>query len=262
MNGALAKPALIVKETDTVVVDPEAGNKWREGQPEPPPLTIVYEDEAILVINKPAGLTVHPGSGVKSRTLVESLRDHAGDNLADSDSERPGIVHRLDRDTQGLMIIAKTDEALAHLKAQFQARKIVKKYAARVTGVVAKDTVDIDVPIGRHRNQRTLMTTSTSAIVTPKPAQTLVTVKHRWTNQTLIEARPITGRTHQIRVHLAAIGHPVIGDVLYNKHPGKDNALALQAVYLKFVHPLTQQDMEFMLPVSSDIVGKSEGSFS
>lgn len=255
INGETGKPASNVREGDVVKVHNSESDDSVALSGNLPSFEVVYEDDALMVINKPSGLTVHPGSGVRGPTLVAALRSHTDDLSEIGGADRPGIVHRLDRDTEGLMIIAKTNLAHENLKGQFQARTIVKKYLARVAGVISKDDVDIDLSIGRHRNQRTLMTTSPSAIVTPKPAKTIVKVLRRWTNQTLVEARPITGRTHQIRVHLAAIGHPVIGDVLYNKKNGQNTELCLQAVYLKFQHPLTGADLEFSLPATTRIVG-------
>lgn len=188
-----------------------------EIQPEPIPLDIVYEDDDLLVVNKPAGMVVHPGPGNVhiSGTLVNAVLAHVPD-LEVGGQRRPGIVHRLDKDTSGLIIVAKHDRALRHLQAQFKARRVEKIYLALVEGVVGATRGRIEAPIGRDPRHRQRM-----AVVTDGSGRDAVTefiVRERFEGYTLVEALPKTGRTHQIRVHMAYIGHPLVGDAVYGRH--------------------------------------------
>lgn len=188
-------------------------------QPEPIPLDVLYEDEHLLVINKPAGMVVHPAPGRVHRTgtLVNAVLARVPD-LAVSGEQRPGIVHRLDKDTSGVILVAKNDTALRDLQAQFKARTVEKAYLALVEGELPTAHGRIEAPIGRDPRHRQRM-----AVVPERkgrPAVTEFFVRERFSGYTLIEARPRTGRTHQIRVHLASIGHPLVGDPVYGrKHP-------------------------------------------
>lgn len=187
-----------------------------EIQPEPIPLDIVYEDDDLLVVNKPAGMVVHPGPGNVhiSGTLVNAVLAHVPD-LEVGGQRRPGIVHRLDKDTSGLIIVAKHDRALRHLQAQFKARRVEKIYLALVEGGVQATRGRIEAPIGRDPRHRQRM-----AVVTDGSGRDAVTefvVRERFEGYTLVEALPKTGRTHQIRVHMAYIGHPLVGDAVYGR---------------------------------------------
>jgi len=210
------------------------------------PLDIIYEDTHLLVLNKPRGLVVHPGAGNWQGTLVNALLFHCRGELSGIGGVlRPGIVHRLDKDTSGLMVVAKNDAAHQGLAAQLADYSVRRVYNAVVCGVVARDKVRIDAPIGRHPVNRKKM-----AVIAGRNAVTYVEVLRRFGRHTLVEARLETGRTHQIRVHMAHIGHPVLGDATYG---GATPAFAMQgqvlhAAELSFVHPVTAQEMTFSAP--------------
>jgi 23S rRNA pseudouridine1911/1915/1917 synthase len=183
--------------------------------PEDIPLDIVYEDADVIVINKPAGMVVHPAPGHPSGTLVNALLHHAPD-IAVGGSNRPGIIHRLDRDTSGLMVVVKTDRARTSLVSQWQERTVEKGYVALVYGEVEGEEATIDAPIGRDPQNRKKM----AAIRGGREAITHLTVAERLRGATYLDLDLETGRTHQIRVHLAFIGHPIVGDALYNRYIG------------------------------------------
>lgn len=180
--------------------------------PEPIPLNVVFEDDDVIVIDKPAGLVVHPAPGHPTGTLVNALLHHAPE-ISVGGRLRPGIVHRLDKDTSGLMVVAKTDRARNSLVDQWQARTVDKRYVALVSGVVEDEDATIDAPIGRDPAQRQRM----AVIRSGRPAVTSFTVSERFSAATLLDVEIETGRTHQIRVHLRFIGHPVAGDAVYGQ---------------------------------------------
>ncbi|MHB1296407.1 MAG: RluA family pseudouridine synthase [Anaerolineae bacterium] len=230
---------------------------WLADRPQPPapeaiPLTVLYEDDYLLVIDKPAGLVVHPAQGHVSGTLVNALLAHRPGLLASGlNPERPGIVHRLDRDTSGVMIVAATLEVQAALQAQFKARKVYKTYLALVHGRLVPEQGAIEAPIGRDPRDRTRR-----AVVAEggRYARTAYQVREYLPETTLIEAHPLTGRTHQLRVHLASIGHPVVGDAIYGfrrEHITSPRQF-LHAWRIAFTHPISGEAMEFTSELPHD----------
>jgi len=222
-------------------------------QAEKIPLDIFYEDEDIVVINKPTGMTVHPGAGCPSGTLANALLYHCKELSNLNDKSRPGIVHRLDRDTSGLMVVAKNNKAHALLAKQFEERTIQKCYVALVEGDVQFDEGVIDAPLGPdpyHREKRSVLAYGT------KTAQTFYKVLKRLNGATLILLMPKTGRTHQLRVHMAHLGHPILGDDKYGKSRSFAR-LALHAKTLSFEHPKTQQRVEFSSPTPAEFLAQN-----
>ncbi len=248
VNGNRVLPKYAFKATDILevhLIKPE----MLIDQGEDIPLRIVYEDEALLVINKPPGLTVHPGAGQKTGTLMNALLHHApGLNVL----PRAGIVHRLDKDTAGLMVVAKTGEARLRLIEALKRHEVERRYVALVQGQFPHSKT-INLPIGRHPTRRTKMAVLEHS-AHAKSAVTHVKILKRFPSLTLIEARLETGRTHQIRVHLAHLGFPLLGDTLYGRVNMKFpfHRQALQAEALSFIHPLTHQPMEFVIPWEED----------
>ncbi len=226
--------------------------EWVEAQlveerlrPESIPVPVVFEDEHLLVADKPAGLVVHPGAGNRSGTLVNALlsRGIAGGE----DPERPGVVHRLDRDTSGLMVLAKGEEAYSELVTALATRSVRRVYRAVVVGEGLPETGTVDSPVGRDPTNPALM-----AVGIGKPAVTHFEVVYRAAGYAMLQVRLETGRTHQIRVHLSAIGHPLYADPLYGEAvPGR--RLWLHAERLAFVHPITGEALEFESPIPADL---------
>ena len=213
--------------------------------PEDIPLDIVYEDEHLLVVNKPKGMVVHPAPGNDCGTLVNALMYHCGDHLSGINGAlRPGIVHRIDKNTSGLLAVAKSDIAHAGLSEQIKAHSFTRRYLAICYGNIKEDERTIDAPIGRHKIDRKKMCVTQ---LNSKPAVTHIKVLERYSGFTFIECRLETGRTHQIRVHLASIGHPIAGDDVYG--PSKVitslGGQCLHAYQLGFIHPVTGEYMEF-----------------
>jgi 23S rRNA pseudouridine1911/1915/1917 synthase len=217
--------------------------------PENIPLNIVYEDDYVMVIDKPAGLTVHPAPGHRSGTLVNAILAHCPDLMAIKGSIRPGIVHRLDKDTSGLMMVAKNDAAQASLSAQIKRRAIKKGYLALVSGHLSPAKGTIEAPIGRHPRDRKRM----AVIPTGREARTFYQVKEYLGDYTLLEVRTETGRTHQIRVHLSSIGHPVFGDAVYGKRSNLLGRQFLHAHRLSFRLPPGEDFVEFESPMPLDL---------
>lgn len=238
VNGKNVKPGFMLKENDTVIVNhvDEDGVK-----PEKMDLDIVYEDDDVIVVNKANGVVVHPGAGNHSGTLVNGLLYHT--KLSDINGEvRPGIVHRIDAYTTGLLMIAKNNRAHEILAEELAEKKTYRKYVALVWGVIESDSGEIDAPIGRSKNDRKKMAISADG----KEAITHFKVLKRYEKATLIELRLETGRTHQIRVHMNYIGHPVVNDPVYgNKKLFDDTGQCLHAKELGFVHPTTGEYMQF-----------------
>ncbi|OQY13249.1 MAG: hypothetical protein B6I30_03315 [Desulfobacteraceae bacterium 4572_187] len=225
-------------------------------EPEPIEIDILYEDEYLIVINKRAGIVVHPAPGHYSGTLVNALLHHCPDLGTISGEIRPGIVHRLDKDTSGTLVVAKNSIIHENLSAQFKSRKIKKEYLTLVHGEMKFDSGSINLPIGRHPVHRKRMSTESRK---GREAETVWKVRERFKNATLIKVNLKTGRTHQIRVHCAAINHPVIGDPVYcARKMGKDlqNKAARQMLHawrLKFFHPALQKEMSFESPIPQDM---------
>jgi 23S rRNA pseudouridine1911/1915/1917 synthase len=261
VNGKPAKPSHKLRENDELEVDliaPAAASF----APEPIPIEIVYEDETLVVVNKPAGLVVHPAAGIHSGTLANALAYHF-QQLPDSGAGvRPGIVHRLDRDTSGLLVVAKTEAALEHLSDQFRDRSVFKLYAALVHGRVNTDSGQIDQPLARDRANRTRM----AVVRGGRSALSLYRVRQRFDRFTLLDVELKTGRTHQIRVHLAWLKHPVVGDETYGA--GRDNTIQnarlraqvrnlgrhfLHAEKLAFTHPQSGTRVEFSSTLPTEL---------
>jgi 23S rRNA pseudouridine1911/1915/1917 synthase len=249
VGGLARKAAYRVRVGERVEVDlpPPAP---QELAPEAVPLAIVYEDADLLVVDKPAGMVVHPGAGHPTGTLAAAVLAHAPETAGVGGPRRPGIVHRLDKGTSGLLVVAKTPAAYASLTAQLAARTVARRYLAVVHGVIQVPEGIIDAPIGRHPRDRIRMA------VLPrgrgKRAVTRYRVLERFPRGpcTYVEARLLTGRTHQIRVHFAATGHPVVGDGTYRPRSAarlavEPDGLALHAAELGFVHPATGQPVTF-----------------
>jgi 23S rRNA pseudouridine1911/1915/1917 synthase len=216
---------------------------------EPIPLAIIYEDEDILVIDKPAGLTVHPAPGHPSHTLVNAILAHCPGLAMSNELMRPGIVHRLDKDTSGLIVIAKNDFAQEYLAAQFKNRTVTKGYLVLVKGRLSPEQGIIEAPIGRDTHSRRRM----AILEAGKEATTQYQVLKYLNNYTLVEVTPLTGRTHQIRIHLSAIGCPVVGDPLYGIKSAHLNRQFIHAYRLGFHLPSTKQYQEFTSPLPTEL---------
>ena len=219
--------------------------------PQAIPLDVVYEDEDVIVVNKPVGLVVHPAPGHPDGTLVNALLHHCGDSLSGIGGElRPGIVHRIDRDTSGLIIAAKNDFAHQKLAAQLQDHTLARVYECIVVGNLRQDAGTVDAPIGRHPTDRKKM----AVVSNGRPAVTHWTVLARYPGFTYVQCRLETGRTHQIRVHMAHIGHPLTGDFLYGTEaPELISRPALHSAELSFRHPITKEQLTFSQPLPEDM---------
>ncbi len=234
---------------------------WHElrAVPEDLPLDVIHEDDDLLVVNKPAGMVVHVGAGVKSGTLVNALLHHVGKLSTAGGELRPGIVHRLDRMTSGLVVVAKNDSAHRELSAQFKAREVHKTYLALVHGRMTNDHGEIATSVGRDPKRRIRMRPGG---IGAREARTRYRVLRRFRHFTLLEAEPQTGRTHQIRVHLSSIGHPVVGDTLYGAparlriEATEEKTLQrtfLHAAALQFRHPRTHERLSFEKPLAPEL---------
>lgn len=264
VNGIPRRPSYTVKKGDSItgtLPDPPASSPV----PEPGAIDVLYEDAALIVINKPPGQVVHPGPGHFSNTLVNALLFRYPELREVGDPKRPGIVHRLDKDTSGLLVVARTSAAYLHLIHQFKSRQVIKSYLAVVHGVLESDEGRILLSVGRHPRDRKRMTTKSPR---GRAAESRWHVRERFYDACLLEIGLKTGRTHQIRVHCAALGHPVLGDLVYGKRKstprkksGGNTANArhaakrqmLHAWRLQVIHPETSAVMRFQAPIPEDM---------
>jgi 23S rRNA pseudouridine1911/1915/1917 synthase len=259
VNGQRAKPSRRIRPGDLIachVAVPEPPPV----APEPLPLDVLHEDAALLVVNKPAGLVMHPAFGHRTGTLLNALVHHVARDggttggSGDGRRVRPGLVHRLDKGTSGVVVVARTDAAHRELSRQFRAHAIERVYLALVAGAVARDGV-VDQALGRDTRDRRRVSTRSAR---PRRAITEFRVAERLgRDATLLEVRPRTGRMHQIRVHLASIGHAVLGDAVYGPHgarPAREARAMLHAAVLGFAHPTTGAYLEFRAPLPADMV--------
>jgi 23S rRNA pseudouridine1911/1915/1917 synthase len=268
VNGKIIKPGCRVKSGDQVEgsIPPPEPLTFR---PEPIPIEILFEDEQMIVINKQPGLVVHPAPGHSSGTLVNALLYHCPTLGGIGGKIRPGIVHRLDKDTSGVLVVAKNDTAHHRLAGQFKSREVQKQYLALVHGNIKEDSGTVAFSIGRHPVDRKKMSTRSRKA---RGAETRWKVRERFDGVTLLELDLKTGRTHQIRVHCAAIGHPVVGDPVYGGRrrldlsgSGKNPLLQitadrqmLHAWRLQFAHPLIEKHLSFEAPLPADMLGLIE----
>lgn len=265
VNGQTSKPAYKLRAGERIEVELTATTIDETLAPEPIPLEIVYEDSHLIVVNKPAGLTVHPGAGAHSGTLANALRFHFAELSQHGGAMRPGIVHRLDRNTSGLIVVAKTEQAHVALGDQFRAREVYKSYVALVHGRVKEARGKIDEPIARDPRHRTRMTIARRG---GREALTLFRVRREYERFTLLAVEIKTGRTHQIRVHLAWLKHPVVGDEVYGA--GRDKNIQdaelrtrieklgrqfLHAGEIRFRHPETNAPLRFTAEMPPELNG-------
>jgi 23S rRNA pseudouridine1911/1915/1917 synthase len=242
VNDKKIKNSYLVRVDDIITID-EDFYEPMDAQPENIPLDIVYEDDDVLVVNKPSGMVVHPASGHYTNTLVNALLYHCLKLSSVNGPMRPGIIHRIDKDTSGLLLVAKNDDAHVALAKDLQEKRITRRYIALVDGIIPHDYGTVDAPIGRDPFDRKKMAVTD---INAKEAVTHFTVLERLNGVTLIECRLETGRTHQIRLHMQYIGHPVINDPVYNnKKVINDFGQMLHAKVLGFYHPKTHEYMEF-----------------
>ena len=252
VNGKEVNSSYSVKLDDEIMVNDNLDYEIKV-EPENIPLDIVYEDDDLLIINKESGMVVHPAPGHYSGTLVNALLykypSLQGEGL------RPGIVHRLDKDTSGLMIVAKNDWSLEKLSTMISAKSVERKYLAIVDGVIKHETGEIDAPIGRDLNNRQKMAVTD---INGKEAITHFKVLERFKNNTLVECKLDTGRTHQIRVHMAYIGYPVTNDPLYGRGRATEFGQMLHSYSIKFKHPRTNKELEFEVGLPKEFQDKLE----
>ena len=259
VNGRIVKPTHRPRAGEQIEVHwPEA--KPAEAQPEAMPLDILFEDQSLLVLNKPAGLVVHPAAGHEEHTLVNALLHHCRGSLSGIGGvARPGIVHRLDKETSGCLVVAKNDETHLALSAQFAKRQVEKIYNAIVCGELARESGEIRAAIARHPSHRKRMAARDDD--SGRAAHTSYRVLERLNSATLVEAQLHTGRTHQIRVHFQFLGHPLVGDEIYGARQNvrlkeltnyAAPRVMLHARELSFVHPRTEEEMTFEAPLPED----------
>lgn len=245
------KSSYRLKQGDLIVFEYELPRE-ETISPENIPLHILYEDVHMVVIDKPSGMVVHPGAGRKQKTLVNALLYHYPGIREIGPKDRPGIVHRLDKETSGVMIVAKSEKAYTELQRQFKQRKVGKRYLGLVWGNISRQEGCIRWAIGRHGRHGERMSIKTKK---PRSAETLFEVLKRYPGFTLLDINPVTGRTHQVRVHLAASGHPLVGDKRYGQRKSKVRCprLFLHAHKIAFDHPQTGEKVEYSSPLPKDL---------
>ncbi len=250
VDGAVVRKSYRVRGGEAITVTPATVDR----EPPPAAVPVRYDDEHVAVVAKPAGMVVHPGAGVHGGTLVDAL-DAMGMPLAPADDPgRPGIAHRIDRGTSGLLVVAKSAVALRGLRSQFDEHRVGRRYWALVEGVPDHARATVDAPIARRPGDRTRFRTAPDG----RAAVSHYTVERRWPDVSSVEVRLETGRTHQVRVHMAALGHPVCGDVAYGASAALGAALglerpALHAAHLRFAHPVTGAAIEVDEPLPDDL---------
>ena len=255
VNGGLVKASYLVNINDKIEIDEDTSEEINV-EPEEMKLDIVYEDNYLLVVNKPSGMVVHPGNGNYHHTLVNGLMYYCNNNLSKVNGDiRPGIVHRIDADTSGLLLVAKNDMVHNDLAKQIQEKSVDRKYIALVQGVIKEDSATIDAPIGRSVNDRKKMCVTSE---NSKDAITHIKVLERYKTATLIECKLETGRTHQIRVHMNYIGYPIVNDPVYGMKKQVDGYQSfgqmLHAKEIGFVHPITKKYMNFTVDPPKEFV--------
>ena len=263
VNGRVGKPSYRLRPDDAIEVELTASPSSTFAA-ENIPLDIVYEDDDLVVVNKPAGMVVHPAAGVGSGTLANGLAFHFARLSTAGGAARPGIVHRLDKGTSGLLVVAKTEEAHEHLADQFRAREVFKSYVALVHGQIEREHGQVDQPIARDPHNRTRM----AVVRSGRLALSIYRVRQYFTRFTLLDVELKTGRTHQIRVHLAWLKHPVVGDEVYGS--GRDKTVSdpiirsriaqlnrqfLHAEKLRFRHPRTNKELRFSADLPAELGG-------
>ena len=248
LNGSWAKPSQKLRAGDRVSLTVPPPREL-DLIPQAIPLSLVYQDEQLIVLDKPAGLSVHPGPGHPDGTLVNALLARCPDIRGIGGAIRPGIVHRLDKDTSGLMVVAKTDQAHQSLSQQIKARQVTKGYLAMATGALSPSLGTIDAPIGRDSRNRKRM----AVVASGRAARTHYRVTDSYSGCQLVELYLESGRTHQIRVHLAHLGHPLLGDKLYGRSSQVLNRHFLHAHHLGFSHPSTGETVEFRSELPQDL---------
>ena len=251
VNDKEVKVSYLLRENDHIEIKEYIENN--DIIPENIPLDIYYEDDDLIVVNKESGMVVHPAPGNYSGTLVNALMYHTNNLSTINTNIRPGIVHRIDADTSGLLLVAKNDKAHNILAEAIQKKEVVREYVALVEGVINEDTATIDAPIGRDIHDRKKMAVTSE---NSKDAVTHIRVLERYDKATLIRCKLETGRTHQIRVHLNYIGHPIVNDPVYGKKKliDKDFGQMLHAEKIGFVHPTTKEYMEFTAPLPDKFI--------
>ncbi|NWF97549.1 MAG: RluA family pseudouridine synthase [Nitrospirae bacterium] len=261
VNGRIIENRYRVRQSDVILIDIK---EKKDGVliPQNLPIEILFKDEYVIVVNKPAGIVVYPAAGHEDGTLMNAIAYHCGKLVAPGAPLRPGVVHRLDKDTSGVMVIALNDISYYNLTEQFRKRTINRKYIALVYGIINEDKGEINKKIGRSESDRKKMSTY---VKRGKEALTQWRVIRRLPCATIIEAKLGTGRTHQIRVHFASIGHPVLGDKIYGKkceiriRTGKRIILPRQMLHaemLGFIHPVSNEYLEFSSPLPDDMAEK------
>jgi len=257
LNGKLTKPHHQLNQGDVIAVRLVPPPLKTDPKPEKINLDIIYEDNDIIVVNKPAGMVVHPGAGVYSGTLVNALLHYCDTLSGEGGAVRPGIVHRIDKGTSGLLIVAKRDTAHRELASQFKERKVKRKYIAFVRGIVELDNGRIELPIGRHPRSPKKMAVAFSK---SKTAITNYKVLKRFNDYTMLEISPDTGRTHQIRVHMRYLDHALLGDAQYGRPDERIKRHALHAGHITFSHPRTGKQMKFEVPLPRDMESLLQGT--